>query len=385
MRILYYLWNEIADYDMMNTLRGMGHQLSVVSERLQDYDHDEDLMELLERTAKTDGCEYIYTFNYFPLISKVANSLGIPYISWVFDSPHLTLSSKTVSNPCNRIFVFDRALYRKMREQGITHVYHQPLAVNVNRIKQQFREHPITGYEHEVTFLGSMYDDEKNFYNQMRYMPEKLRGYIEGVMEAQMRIWGCDMIGDLLTGKQIDEFLQYAKFDLGKEYFDVKEDWVRDTVRKKITEMERFRFLKGIGEYFQVDLYSKKCPTGLPVKYMGYADYNKEMHRVFATSKINLNITLRSIITGIPLRVVDIMGAGGFLITNYQEELTDYFVNGEDLVWFDDIYDLGDKIDYYLKNEDERNRIARNGQQKMVKEFSYETQVTKILKTVEAI
>ena len=38
---------------------------------------------------------------------------------------------------------------------------------------------------------------------------------------------------------------------------------------------------------------------------------------MFANSKVNLNITLRNIKTGIPLRALDIMGAGGFLLTNY--------------------------------------------------------------------
>lgn len=51
----------------------------------------------------------------------------------------------------------------------------------------------------------------------------------------------------------------------------------------------------------------------------GILDYYNNMPVVFCNSKINLNISLRTIRNGIPLRAMDIMGAGGFLISNYQK------------------------------------------------------------------
>ena len=72
---------------------------------------------------------------------------------------------------------------------------------------------------------------------------------------------------------------------------------------------------------------------------MGEVHYMYEMPLVFKCSKINLNITLRSIRNGIPLRAMDIMGAGGFLLTNHQNDFAMHFVDGEDYVLFgDDCY-----------------------------------------------
>lgn len=62
-------------------------------------------------------------------------------------------------------------------------------------------------------------------------------------------------------------------------------------------------------------------------------------------SKINLNFTIPNIKSGIPLRVWDVLGAGGFLLTNYQAEIPYYFKEGEDLVCFDGIDDLCEKQD----------------------------------------
>ena len=57
-------------------------------------------------------------------------------------------------------------------------------------------------------------------------------------------------------------------------------------------------------------------------------------------------MTIRNIRTGIPLRVWDILGAGGFLLTNYQIELTDYFKNEESIVYYEDMYDCCKKAEY---------------------------------------
>ena len=56
---------------------------------------------------------------------------------------------------------------------------------------------------------------------------------------------------------------------------------------------------------------------------MGYADYYEQMPKIFRLSDVNLNISLRTIQTGIPLRVLDVLACGGFLISNYQEELAE--------------------------------------------------------------
>ncbi|MFQ9895758.1 MAG: glycosyltransferase [Lachnospira sp.] len=88
----------------------------------------------------------------------------------------------------------------------------------------------------------------------------------------------------------------------------------------------------------------------------------------FHESKININITAKSIRSGLSLRIFDVLGCGGFLITNFQSELCNYFEIGKDLVTYDTPQDLVDKCSYYLTHEDERLEIAHNGYEK-VKQF----------------
>ena len=145
---------------------------------------------------------------------------------------------------------------------------------------------------------------------------------------------------------------------------------------------ERRRLLTVLGENYPVDHYAEKQSENLPVNYKGYARYTLDMPRIFATSKINLNISLRSILTGIPLRVIDILGAGGFCISNYQAELPWYFEDGKSIVWYESYEDLVDKINFYLAHDAKREEIARAGHEIVKKNFTYEILFDKIFSEV---
>ena len=115
------------------------------------------------------------------------------------------------------------------------------------------------------------------------------------------------------------------------------------------------------------------------VKNIGAVDFYKEMPDVFRSARINLNVTLRSILTGIPLRALDIMASGGFLLSNYQEELCDHFVPGEEFDFYSDYDDLCAKVDYYLSHEKERQDIARAGRIKVQRDFSLSKRLDEML------
>lgn len=82
-------------------------------------------------------------------------------------------------------------------------------------------------------------------------------------------------------------------------------------------------------------------------------------------------MSLRSIKTGIPLRAFDIMGAGGFLLSNYQTDFFDIFIPGDDFAFYDSQSDLLDKIHYYLHNDHERMQMAASAHDKIAGEHTF--------------
>jgi len=86
-------------------------------------------------------------------------------------------------------------------------------------------------------------------------------------------------------------------------------------------------------------------------------------------TRINLNFTQPGL-GGFSDRLFKIMAAGGFILTNECDEITDTFTPGEHLGTFQGVDDFSDKIDYYLNNPEERAAIAKKGMEFVRARFS---------------
>ena len=150
---------------------------------------------------------------------------------------------------------------------------------------------------------------------------------------------------------------------------------------RRCNEVERIKILNTLAERFNVVLYTDKESNDAlkNVTMRPWVDYWAEMPKVFYLSKINLNISSRSIESAIPQRVWDIMAVGGFVLTNYQPEIEDYFTIGKDLEVYHNLEELQEKVAYYLKHDKERIRIAMNGYKKVRYAHNYQARLKKAI------
>ena len=89
---------------------------------------------------------------------------------------------------------------------------------------------------------------------------------------------------------------------------------------------------------------------------------------------------MRPIETGLSLRIWDVLGCGGFLLTNYQAEIPEYFEIGRDLETYESMEELEQKIQYYLTHEVERIEIAINGYEKVASYHTWEQRITEMIR-----
>lgn len=111
-----------------------------------------------------------------------------------------------------------------------------------------------------------------------------------------------------------------------------------------------------------------------PVTHVSNA-YAADHARVVSRSKINLNLATTG---GASDRVYKVLGAKGLLLSTDWQGREELFVDGEDLVIYTDAHDLNEKIAYYLKNPEKRNKIREQGYHK-VQGMSKDAWATKIL------
>ena len=395
MHILMYRWKAYNYRDIEQTFLLLGHTVDNIEQELGSYDVSPEFERVIEEKIRGTHYDMVFTVNYFPLISNVCERTGVKYISWTCDNPLISMYHESVFHACNYIFTFDKTNYLEFRGMGVKHIWYLPLAVDTERMdallgapeeagRWKVAQDPeMRKYRGDVAFVGSLY--ERNSYDKIKNrLPEYLRGYFDAVMEAQLNISGANIVEPMLTTNILEQLQEYFQLEKSEGSFsDLGLIFQTTVLGFKIAEIERRRALIELSKHYRVNVYSNSDVSDLlRIQYCGSVDYWSEMPKVFRMSKINLNFTIPNIKSGIPLRIWDVLGCGGFLLTNYQAEIPYYFKEGEDLVCFDGLEDLCEKVGYYLEHEEERKRIAWNGYRKVREKHSYIERIRTILDTV---
>lgn len=385
MKILIFEHKNFGIEDICETFNSFGYTYKVISTELIYNRINKDFNQIFEKEI-SDGYDCVFTFNYDPIVSTNCNIHNIPYISYVYDSPLITLYSCTIINPCNYVFIFDKMQYNELKKAGINTVYYMPLAVNSKRLKRQLSSslNIHSSYSSDISFVGSMYNEKHNLFDKFKTTSPYTQGYLDGIMKAQLNVYGYYFIEELLTDNVLEEMRKAVPFTPNKD--GVETDtyvYAYYFIARKLAAMERYELLSALSDKFNVALYTSNPTDNMPyIDNRGPVDYYNNMPYVFANSKINLNISLRSIRSGIPLRCMDIMGCGGFLLSNYQEDFYEYFTPGQDMVLYDSKDDLINKCSYYLTHENERKQIAANGLGKIEENHTYDVRLNEMFNIV---
>lgn len=388
MDILFYRYNSICEPDMMELFQGLGHSITEITEEMTNKElPPQRQMKLVSDALKKKTYRMVFSINFYPVVSEVCNIFRIPYVCWIVDSPVMELYSHSVRNPWNRIFLFDYAQYEEFRGENPEGIFYLPLGANYARLDRLMNGITVKEAEKfsaEVSFVGSLYT-EKCPYNRLKERDSYLRGYLDGVIEAQLKVYGYNFLEECITNEILEKFKKAVPFYRFPEKSNQNEKaaMAHLYLGNKVTEQERLRLLKKVSEHYSLDLYTGSDVSPLPKAHMrGLAKTATEMPKIFHLSKINLNFTSKAIRTGLPLRIWDILGAGGFLLTNFQSEIPEYFEIGKDLETYSDEKELLDKIGYYLSHEEERAEIAKNGYRKAKETYSLELRVRQMLACV---
>lgn len=387
MNILFCRWNSICERGITNAFERLKIPMIYLDRRFTHVDYDNSYVEELSNILMNNhDISAVFSVNFIPVISRVCNLFKITYFCWIVDSPCFQLYSETLKFETNKVFIFDRTLYEQFVKINPRNIYYHPLGTDTDtwdEIRVTKEDH--RNYDCDVSFIGSLYS-EKCQYNKIEsQLPEYIRGYCEGLIASTLKVRGYNLLNDSIDDAFAQEFKKYAQWPkLGEDYTEDTAAIVADTfLGEKCTEQDRIYTLNEIGRHFSVDLYTLSDTTLLKsVNIKGGADSLKMMPKIIKCSKINLNMTSIPIKTGLPLRIFDILGMGGFLISNYQAEIPEYFDAGNDIVLYESVPQLIELIDFYLKNPDERERIAYNGYIKVKSNHTYDIKITQMLRMI---
>lgn len=385
MKIFIYRYGSLCEPDIIDAFRRIG--LTVDEETAEIHNKSltpSQCAEIVSPRLINEKYAFVFTINFFPWLSDLCQMLNITYISLIVDSPVLELYANALSNPVNRIFLFDNMLFGEFEPYNKGHIFHVPLATNMIRNDAVInnadadRNHKFSS---DISFIGSTYQEKCPFNEAV--LPEYEQGFVDGIINAQIGVYGFNFIEDMLTDEMAERILKCIpdRYEFPPGFRKNNKALVAQYyLSVKVAEQERLTMLRMLSDSFNVDIYTGSDTTSMPsIHNRGFAKSLDEMPLIFHNSRINLNITAKSIRSGLSLRIFDVLGCGGFLITNYQAELPEFFTIGKDLVAYESEQHLKELCRYYLTHEEERRDIARHGRETVLAHHTWDIRLLQII------
>jgi spore maturation protein CgeB len=146
----------------------------------------------------------------------------------------------------------------------------------------------------------------------------------------------------------------------------------------------RIRLLEEIARRFPIALWLpnlKGLSANSPLrKYHKGQVWGREMYDILRRSRIvwNSHIDDARNVAG-NLRLFEATGVGSFLMTDSKSNLATLFQPGEEVAAYESADDCLRKIEYFLARDDERERVAHQGQARTLGHHTYRHRVEQIL------
>lgn len=386
MKILYVYHDEGSD-EIPVAFRRMGYEVEEYPKHPDGFVLNDEVIDELVKTIREHHITHLFSIHLNYNMAVAADKTDVKYISYIWDAPYLRLYSPFGRMRNCYFSLFDKSDCERFKKEGIPNVMYSPLGVEPDRVKQWNRkaEKALQGnYMHDVCFLGRLYED--NHYDRhIDEIPPDMQKYFESIFEEAAFKWdGVNRIYGK-TGQDVLDYIHLKNPDFKIDtMLDINEVQAFECfyLVRKIANIERIAVLNTLAESYSVWLHTT---SKVDKNLLGSVNIGPPVvpgdatTLLFAGSKINLNISLKGIEGGTPLRVMDVLAAGGFILTNYCSETAELFEEDQEIVMYKTPEELFDKVDYYLRHEKERKAIARRGQTKVLECYTLDRVLTKIM------
>ena len=365
--------------DCRDALENIGYKVEMLKFNF-NFNAEETSMNIANKYA-----DYVMSINFNPTLSEVCNSMNIPYICWCVDTPQYGLYKKQVLNKVNFIFTYENSVVDELKKVGVRNIYYMPVAANIKRFDSLIvNQEDIKDYSCDVNFIGNLTISE--YVRDIKdYLSNETKNKINHLIDLQHKDINHFVLKKMCTKELVEIIEKEANYYLGGlDYFsDVAT--LALLLGREQSFQERIAIINAISKQFNkydVRVYGNDLWNNYINNYCGSAEHFTVMPKIMKLSKINLNITRTFVESGLPMRIFDVLGSKGFLLTNYKKGLEYKLSAGKDFVVYRDLKDLLQIIDYYLNHEEKRIEIANHGYETAKKYHTYEIRVKEIMDIV---
>jgi spore maturation protein CgeB len=303
-------------------------------------------------------------------LTELLTELKLPFASWYVDSPTYILYDGGVNcSPYCALFCWERSYLKPVEDMGFRAPSFLPLATDPEVFSPV--RNPINGrYVTPLAFVGDS-------------------------METAQRRWE-DKISELARKEIASIAADGLQIDRKRDIFDNFPSLAghAGSIRSGL-DIEAAMIWKATQDY-RVRLARSLMPLGLVI----YGDsgwrrlidreeslrppvnYFRDLPDVYRGTDVNINCTSYQMKTAVNQRVFDVPASGGFLLSDYQEDMERFFEVGKEAVCFRSVEEAASLAVHYLGHEGERQRVAEAARERVLAEHTYEKRMATLVESM---
>jgi spore maturation protein CgeB len=368
----YFLIPEIT-----RAFKALGHDVSLFLFDKRRDAGDAVLRRILEQVAAMQP-DLVFTVNHLGfdregVLVEALERLRIASVSWYVDSPAIILDLyQGPKSDRTAIFVWDPTYIPEVRAMGFARVHPLPLATD----PEIFRPRPravCRRWRSRVSFVGNSLVG--SVARKLARLPEDpgfqaLTERLTAAFRARPR-----RFAELLRAENLADSPL-----LGGLTPEVRVEWEAAVVFGA-TRTYRRDCLQRLAP-FQPVIYGDagwRELLGEAFSLRPEVNYYDELPAVYGASAINFNATSLQMRAAVNQRLFDAPAAGGFLLTDFREQVAELFRPGEEVVCYREPGEIADLVRFHLQRPDLRRRIAAQARKRILAEHTYRHRLQEML------
>ncbi len=339
----------------------LGWQVATVPSAITGSISRDDIAALF-RTLAEFKPDFVLTSNYAGMdeagmFAHFFNDAKIPYVSWFTDTPRMILFNRTMYVSDYAVAAtWEKAYAPHLESYGFSHVHYMPLATD----PAIFDGLPTRQPDRNLAFVGSsmlvQLAEALEKHADLPHVVEAVEGAIrDGRVTRESYNAGLESILGTAFVETLDDG-QQRNAELLMNY--------EATSQQRI---ELVRALIPLGIEARGDASWKSVLDNYESN-LGYFD---DLAPFYRSTAVNVNNTSLQMRDAVNQRVFDCPAAGGFLITDNQPDLHELFDVAQEVVTYESLPELQDKITYYLNHPEERESIVNRARTRVLAEHTH--------------
>ncbi|WP_419787544.1 CgeB family protein [Pseudodesulfovibrio sp.] len=328
--------------------------------------------------------DFVLTVNHLGMdrqgrLAGLLDEVGVPLASWFVDNPHLILHEYDHPGADNTVlFTFDAGNLDILRAKGFENVHYLPLATDPKRFRvNSGTEGAPKTWSTDVSFVGNSMTKPVAETLALAELPSKLRGEYQAAAH-RFGASGALSATDFLNSNEPEWARLHGSLSSTERRLALESLLTWEATRQYRLECVRqtlpFNPIIVGDEGWKTELGDATGWHHLP-----RLDYYADLPRFYPCSKINFNCTSRQMIGAVNQRVFDVPACGGFLLTDYREQMEDLFDLKSEAVTYHCAEEIPDLIGSLLGDNQRRRRIAEAARRRILAEHTYNQRVATLL------